>query len=165
MGPEHVGGAEAVERPDDLHVEILRQPGAFRLVALAVHHERPREVAARRVADGADRVAEPAHGLGARGGGAGAAVAVQDDHGRLGARELGRTDRRGAMRLHLHRRHHLRLGGLADVVGDRLGEQDDAEHDERNELERGDAGGDERRRCATGGRGSIAAGRGNPRGA
>ena len=94
MRAEHVGRAEAVERADDLHVEILGEPCTLGLVALAVHHERPGEVAPRRVADRADRVAEPAHRLGARRRGAGAAVAVEDDHRRLGAGQLRRADRR-----------------------------------------------------------------------
>ena len=144
---EHVGGPEAVERPDDLHVEILREARRLGLVALAEHHERAREVAPRRVPDRADRVAEPTDGVGARRRRAGAAVAVEDDHGRLAAGQLRRADDGRAVRLlDLHRREHLRLGCLADVVGDRFREQDDAQDHERHELDRGDARGDERRR-------------------
>src|ERR687897_2981031 len=58
---EHVRRAESVERPDDLDLQVLREAHGLRLVAAPVHHEGAREVASGRVADGADRVAEPAH--------------------------------------------------------------------------------------------------------
>ena len=105
----HVARSKAVERPDDLHLQVARKPDGLGPVARTEHHERPREVAARSVADGADRVAVAADSRRAVRGRAGATVAVQDDHRRLGACQLRLPDRSRDAWLRFHRGEDLPL--------------------------------------------------------
>ena len=135
-------GREAVERPDDLHLQVLREARGLGAVALPEHDDRPRDVAARRVADRSDRVAERAHAVGALRRGSAAAVAVQDDDGRLGARQLRLGSRHGLLRLR-DGRERLGLGRLLHVLRHGIGEQGDSDDDQHHELQERDRRGDE----------------------
>ena len=81
---------QAVERADDLHVQVVREAQRVAAVAAAVHDDRRRVVRARRVAGAGHAVAERLQLRGFGGGGARAAVAVQDEDLRLVARQLRR---------------------------------------------------------------------------
>ena len=140
---EHVLLSEPVERPDDLHLQILRKPHGLGPVAVAVHDDRPCDVPARGIADRSDRVTERADAVGACGCGSRSAVAVEDDHRGLGACQLRLRGRHRLPRLRLDRSVGLRLGGLPHVLRHGAGEQRDREHDQHDELEGGDRDGDE----------------------
>ena len=92
-------GAQAVERADDADAEVAGEPAALSLEALAVHHEAAREVGARRVRDAADAIAAARDARGRRRCGALAAVAVEDEHRDLPAREVRGRRRGDAMHL------------------------------------------------------------------
>ena len=53
------GRAHSVERADDPHAQVVREPVRLGAIAGAVHHERRRVVGARRVAGARHAVAEP----------------------------------------------------------------------------------------------------------
>ena len=127
-----------------------RRAASPRPVAGAVHHDRPGEVVARRVADGADRVAERAHACRAlvrrrRCGRCRSGRSPTSRRGRASACPR-RTRRRVASAS--HRREHLLLGRLRARAARRARragrpEQDDDE----DELEGRDRGRHERRRA------------------
>ena len=77
---------DAVERADDLHAEILREPHALRAPAVPVHDDARGVVLAAGVPGAGDLVAEVLEARGLGTGGAGMAVAVQHHDADVAAR-------------------------------------------------------------------------------
>src|SRR3954454_5454495 len=160
LGALQVALREAVERRHALHAEIAGEPLGGRLEARPEHDDGRGEVGARRIPGRGDDVAESVHLVGARRRGARNAVSVQDDNARLPAGEepalvLLLLRRRLILRrgLRLRSLRDLALnrcsGGRLRLVGERLRAEDEADHEEDEELDRGDRGG-HHGRCAPG---------------
>ena len=86
--PAERGRAQAVQRSDDLDAEVVRKAERLAAETGSVHDDGGSVAGLGRVADGADLVAVPAHDRGLRGGGALAAVSVQDEDDGAAAREV-----------------------------------------------------------------------------
>jgi hypothetical protein len=127
---------------DDLDVQVAGEACAFGRVPALVHDDRRRVVLALGVRRPADAVAECAERRCGAGRGPGSAVAVQDDDAELRSgvlryREHGRAVRHDR-RLLRGRRERGGLGLVLDTAGDRLREQGEGEHDQHDQLDRGD---------------------------
>ena len=145
----------AVQRHNPPDVDVLGQPASLTLEARPVHDDRARIVGARGIPRARDQVVLPADLAGGLGRSAADAVSVQDEHGRLSAREqrLGIRARRRGLRgqplclelpLDGHPGDRRGVGRLAHLVGEELAEEPDAHDQEDQELDGGHRGGDER---------------------
>ncbi len=142
-----------VERADDRDVQVVREPVAFGRIAVAEHDDRRRVVRALRVRSSADAVAEVLQLRSLDMRDTGASVAVQHEHRRPSARQLGHADGRrldqlvrgrSLRLLHDRSRRGCRRMPL-DRVRQRLREQQEAEQHEHDQLDARDQARGERR--------------------
>lgn len=83
-----LGGAQAVERPDDGDPEVAPEAAAFGLEAGAIHHDAAGVIHPLRISDATDWITVTAHHRGGRRCRAVLPISVQDEDADLMAREV-----------------------------------------------------------------------------